>query len=450
VLSGLKALPFAMTKLTSQEFKIRSLGPAETLSPLHQLRCEAHADFITDEHCILFDYSLQKVKQAIESGMEPPTIERAGPRERIFFQPSRTVAAVVTCGGLCPGLNDVIRGLVMTLNYSYGVRTIYGIPYGYEGFIPRYGHEPLNLTPDLVSDLHADGGSLLGSSRGHQSRKEIVDQLIELKVNILFVIGGDGTLRGAQDIVAEVAERDLKISVVGIPKTIDNDLEYMDKSFGFETAFAEAVRSVRCAHMEAKGSPNGIGLVKLMGRESGFIAAFAALAENSVNYVLIPEVPFHLDGKHGLFKCLENRLSGRGHAVVVVAEGAGQHLMQSEGGKDASGNAKFGDIGPFLKKQIEGHFRAIDKEVNLKYIDPSYVIRSVPASPQDAIYCLRLAQNAVHAAMGGKTNMVVGRWHGHFVNLPMEVVTVRRRKVNPQGDLWLSVLESTGQPAEFR
>jgi 6-phosphofructokinase 1 len=278
----------------------------------------------------------------------------------------------------------------------------------------------------------------------------MVDKLVELDIDILFVIGGDGTLRGASAIVEEVAARGLKISVVGIPKTIDNDLEYTDKCFGFETAFAEAVRIVRCANSEAKGHPNGIGLVKLMGRDSGFIAAFAAIADNSVNYVLVPEVPFELEGKDGLLACLESRLTGRGHAVIVVAEGAGQHLMQNDpSAKDASGNAKFGDIGPFLKKQIESHFKAKGKEINLKYIDPSYVIRSVPASPQDAIYCLRLAQHAVHASMAGKTNMVVGRWHGHHVNLPISVVTVRRRKLGLQGDLWLSVLEATGQPARF-
>ena len=441
-----------MTKITRHDFDIPNLGPAEFMSPLQRLRCEANAEFMTDDgHRVLFDYSLDKVADAIENGTEPATIERAGARERIFFNPAQTICAVVTCGGLCPGLNDVIRGLVLTLNYGYGVRTIYGIPYGYEGFIPRYGHTPLHLTPDFVSDLNQDGGSILGSSRGPQSKAEIVDFLVEYRINVLFVIGGDGTLRGAQDIVAEVSKRKLNISVVGIPKTIDNDLEFMDKSFGFETAFAEAVRTVRCAHIEAQGYPNGVGLVKLMGRDSGFIAAFAALAENSVNYVLIPEVPFQLTGKHGLLSCLEDRLSRRGHAVVVVAEGAGQHLMQNDpSAKDASGNAKYGDIGPFRKKQIETHFKSSNKEISIKYIDPSYVIRSVPASPQDAIYCLRLAQNAVHAAMAGKTNMVVGRWHGHFVNLPMPVVTVRRRKVNPHGDLWLTVLEATGQPAEFK
>lgn len=441
-----------MTKITRHDFDIQNLGPAEFLSPLQRLRYEADAEFVTDDyHRVLFDYSLEKVQGALEAGTEPATIERSGARERIYHNPAQTIAAVVTCGGLCPGLNDVIRGIVLTLNYSYGVRTIYGIPYGYEGFIPKHGRSLIHLTPELVSDLNQDGGSILGSSRGPQSPKDMVDFLVSHRINILFVIGGDGTLRGAQDIVAEVTARGLKISVIGIPKTIDNDLEFMDKCFGFETAFAEAVRTVRCAHSEAKGYPNGVGLVKLMGRDSGFIAAFAALAENCVNFVLIPEVPFQLQGRHGLLSCLEDRLARRGHAVVVVAEGAGQHLMQGHaGGTDASGNLKYGDIGPFLKKSVETHFKSAGKEINIKYIDPSYVIRSVPASPQDAIFCLRLAQNAVHAGMAGKTNMVVGRWHSHFVNLPMRVVTVRRRKVNPQGDLWLTVLEATGQPAVFR
>lgn len=441
-----------MSKMIRHDFDIQNLGPAEFASPLQRVRYEMDAEFMTDDdHRVLFDHSPEKVRDCIENGTDPVTIEHAGARERIFFNPAQTICAVVTCGGLCPGLNDVIRGLVLTLNYGYGVRTIYGIPYGYEGFVSRCGHTPINLTPDSVSHLNQEGGSVLGSSRGPQSKKEIVDFLVEYRINVLFVIGGDGTLRGAQNIVTEITSRDLKISVVGIPKTIDNDLEFMDMSFGFETAFAEAVNTVRCAHNEAKGYPNGVGLVKLMGRDSGFIAAFAALAENSVNYVLIPEVPFQLTGKHGLFACLEDRLSRRGHAVVVVAEGAGQHLMQGHaGGTDASGNLKFGDIGPFLKKQIETHFKEIEKQINIKYIDPSYVIRSVPALPQDAIFCLRLAQNAVHAGMAGKTNMVVGRWHGHYVNLPMCVVTRRRRKVNPQGDLWVTVLEATGQPVEFK
>ena len=440
-----------MTKITRGDFEIQNLGHAIYPSPMEALRQESNANFVSDDrHRILFDHSLERVTSTMENGNEPVTIERSGPRERIFFDPAKTKCAVVTCGGLCPGINDVIRGLVMTLTYSYGVTTIYGIPCGYEGFVDRYKHPIVNLTPKFVSNIHNDGGSVLGTSRGPQAREEIVDKLVQLGVDILFVIGGDGTLRGASGIVEEISRRGLGISVVGVPKTIDNDLEYIDKSFGFETAFAEAVRIVRCAHSEARGHANGVGLVKVMGRDSGFIAAYAALAENCVNYVLIPEVPTHLEGNNGLLAHLEKRLSGCGHAVVVVAEGAGQHLMESEPpANDASGNEKYSDIGPFLKKQIETHFKTSEKEITVKYIDPSYIIRSVPASPQDSIYCLRLAQHAVHAAMAGKTNMVVGRWHGHHVNLPIKVVTVRRRKVSLQGDLWLSVLEATGQPAQF-
>jgi len=440
-----------MPKITRHHFDIENLGAARHTSPLQAIRDEASSGFVTDNgHRVLFDHSLNRVRASMENNEEPITIERSGPRQQIFFDPAKTTCAVVTCGGLCPGINDVIRGLVMTLNYAYGVKTIHGIRYGYEGFIGRYGHPVMELTPDLVSNLHTQGGSVLGTSRGPQRKEEIVDKLVELGVDILFVIGGDGTLRGAAGVVEEITARNLAISVIGIPKTIDNDLEYMDKSFGFDTAFAEAVRVVRCAHSEAKGHPNGVGLVKVMGRDSGFIAAFTALADNSVNYVLIPEIPFRLEGEKGLLKHLELRLTGRGHAVVIVAEGAGQELVHADAGAtDASGNARFGDIGTFLKREIEGHFKSLEKEITVKYIDPSYEIRSVPASPQDAIYCLRLAQHAVHAGMAGKTNMVVGRWHGHHVNLPISAVTVRRRKVSLQGDLWLSVLEATGQPPQF-
>ncbi len=267
---------------------------------------------------------------------------------------------------------------------------------------------------------------------------------------MLFVIGGDGTMRGAKEIVDEVARRKLTISVVGLPKTIDNDFVYLDKSFGFETAFAEAVRVIRCAHAEAKAGVNGIGLVKLMGRESGFIAAHAALAEACVNFVLIPEVPFQLDGKFGLLRCLERRLADRGHAVIVAAEGAGQEFaLRHNSATDASGNRRLFDIGPFLKEKIESHFGALNIETNLKYIDPSYVVRSVPANAQDEFFCTLLAQHAVHAAMAGKTGLVVGRWHEHFIHLPMALVVGRRRRVDPCGDLWMAVLQSTGQPAYF-
>ncbi|GAI89791.1 unnamed protein product, partial [marine sediment metagenome] len=268
---------------------------------------------------------------------------------------------------------------------------------------------------DVVA-IHKLGGSLLGSSRGKQDPRKIVEFLEKQKIDILFVVGGDGTLRAALEITREIERRKQKISLIGIPKTIDNDILHIDQSFGFETAFSEAVRSIVSAHNEARGVPNGIGLVKVMGRYSGFIACHAALAMNDVNFVLIPEVPFRLYGENGFLEALKQRLLHRKHAVIVVAEGAGQGLIkEKELGSDASGNLRLKDIGLFLKERINAYFKEIKMEANLKYIDPSYMIRSVPASPQDSIYCLRLAEYAVHAAMSGRTKMVVGRRHGFFV-----------------------------------
>jgi 6-phosphofructokinase 1 len=396
--------------------------------------------FKSDAERILYD------NQVMQLGPEPLSFEEAGAREMIYFEPSRTTVGVVTCGGLCPGLNDIIRGIVNQCHHQYGITRIYGFRYGYEGLVQRYGHTPVMLKPASVAQAHNFGGTLLGSSRGKQDIGEMVDTLEDMGVDILFVIGGDGTLRGAAEIVKEIEVRGLKKAVVGIPKTIDNDIMYLDKSFGFETAFAAAVQAVKCAYTEATGAVNGIGLVKLMGRDSGFIACFAALAGSNVDFVLIPEVPFELEGQNGLLENLRYRLAKRGSAVIVVAEGAGQHLMKVNSATDASGNQRYGDIGLFLKDRVNDFFKERRMEVNLKYIDPSYIVRSVPANPADNVYCSRLAQSAVHAAVAGKTGMLVGRWHSSFVNLPLELVIHGRRKVDPAQELWHSVLESTGQP----
>jgi 6-phosphofructokinase 1 len=429
------------------ETTIESLGACQFRSPLHRI-ASSNVHYRTDTDRVLMDDNWSNAAQNDVTGRI--SFEMAGPREHIFFDPSHTTAGIVTCGGLCPGLNDVIRSLVMELVFRYGVTRVHGFRYGYEGLIPRYGHSPMPLKPNALDAIHAFGGSILGTSRGPQDVPEMVDFLEELDVNILFVVGGDGSLRGANEISREIQRRGQKRSVVGIPKTIDNDIMYLDKSFGFETAFAEAVKAVTCAHVESLGSRNGIGLVKLMGRDSGFIACFAALAGSVVNFVLIPEVRFDLDGPRGLLEALYYRVARRKHAVIVVAEGAGQHLMEGTGhAVDASGNRKQGDIGIFLKERIGAFFKERHMECNVKYIDPSYIIRSVPASPQDNVYCSRLAQNAVHAAMAGKTGMLVGRWHGTFIHLPLEVVTKGRRKVDLGGELWHSVLENTGQPGEL-
>ena len=439
--------------LQAKDLEIKTLGPCKIDSPLGKLVTDRRPSYhnVDEADRVLFDDTASALAARGLPVEELPAFEPAGARRRIFFDPSKTRAGIVTCGGLCPGLNDVIRALVLELNHLYGVKKIHGFCNGYQGFIAKYRRPTLELTSDFVSGLSEHGGTILGTSRGEQDPGEMVDCLERMGINVLFVVGGDGTLRGALRIAREVADRGSKIAIVGIPKTIDNDIMYIDQSFGFQTAFSVASESIRSAHVEAQASPNGVGLVKLMGRHSGFIACYASLAKCDANFVLIPEVPFRLEGEGGFLNHLRDRIARRGHAVVVVAEGAGQDLMQQAGrATDASGNVRLGDIGVFLKGEIEQYFQRIGMELNLKYIDPSYAIRSGPANPYDSVYCIRLAHNAVHAAMSGRTEMVVGRWHGRFVHIPMATAIRERNRVDPDGDLWMSVLESTGQPREFK
>jgi 6-phosphofructokinase 1 len=399
--------------------------------------------FVTDDERILYDSHTSKIQQCLEKGIQLPAMELAGPREKIYFDPSKLKCGIVTCGGICPGVNDVIRSLVMSLFHHYGVKTIYGFPYGFEGLSWRYGHTPRELTPQKVNYIHGMGGSLLGSSRGPQDISEMVDTLDRMNVQMLFAIGGDGTLKGAGALAAEIETRGLKISIIGIPKTIDNDISFIEKSFGFETAVTEASKIINSAHIEATGARNGIGLVKLMGRDSGFIAAYSVLADNNVNFCLIPESPFSLEG---FLSALRERLERRGHAVIVVAEGAAQELMTQSIETDASGNTRLCDIGVFLKDAISRHFKELGITANLKYIDPSYTIRSVPATPHDSAFCLLLGHNAVHAGMSGRTNMVVGYWKGEFTHVPISLAVSKRKKIDPEGWFWSTVLASTGQP----
>lgn len=429
--------------------EIETLGETQVRSPLRH-GGPAGVRFRSDRDRVLLDDTVAAVDAAVAAGERPASFEIAGPREKIFFDPARMTAGIITCGGICPGLNDVIQSIVMELSLGYQVTKIFGFRYGFEGLIPRYGHTPLQLRPEALSNIHNFGGTILGASRGPQNPAEMADLLEEMNVGLLFVIGGDGTFRGAAELSDEIRRRGSARSVIGIPKTIDNDIMYLDKSFGFETAFAEAVKSIDSANVESMGCRNGIGLVKLMGRDSGFIASFASLVGNSVDFVLIPEVPFQLDGPRGLLEALSYKLATQKKAVIVVAEGAGQDLMSElSGALDASGNRKHADIGVFLKQRISAFFNERRTAHSLKYIDPGYLIRSVPASPQDNVYCSRLAQNAVHAGMAGKTSMMVGRWHGTFVHVPFAMVTHGRRKIDPQGELWHSVLETTGQPAQL-
>ncbi|MDR2076517.1 MAG: ATP-dependent 6-phosphofructokinase [Desulfovibrio sp.] len=418
---------------------ITTLGKATIPSPLPE------SSFISEEEIPLF-LDGEYLEELSGKPPLPVAFEAAGPRSRLYFDTSKTKCAVVTCGGLCPGINDVIRAIVMEAFHKYGIRTVFGIRYGLEGFIPQFAHAVEELTPARVADIHQFGGTILGSSRGPQDPEKIVDALERLNVNALFLIGGDGTMRATSVIYQEIHKRGLRISVIGIPKTIDNDISFISQSFGFETAVFKATEAIQCAHTEAIGYKNCVGIVKLMGRESGFIAAHASLALKEVNFVLIPEVPFALHGPGALLPLLAQRLDSRRHAVVVVAEGAGQHLIQAGAEKDPSGNPVLGDIADVLRREISSYLNILNMPFTIKYIDPSYTIRAVPANANDRVYCGFLGQHAVHAAMAGRTNMVVAKMMDRYVHLPMEAVTRTRRKLNVRSGYWQAVLDSIGQP----
>ncbi len=433
-------------ELTPQDFIVPTLGPATFRSPLglSTVQGDGLGNFVPDEARVLYHIETEPGRP-----LRPDlTMEVAGPREKIFFEPGQCKAAIVTCGGLCPGLNNVIRSAFLELHHRYGVPAVLGIRYGYQGLNPAKGPPPLLLTPEYVERIHNYGGTVLRSSRGPEEPAVIVDFLQEKGINLLFCLGGDGTQRGTHAIAMEARRRGAKIAVVGIPKTIDNDLPFVWRSFGYGTALEKAREAINCAHTEARDAPNGIGLVKLMGRHSGFIAAGAALASQEANFVLIPEVRLPLEGPGGLLDALQKRIAARRHAVIVVAEGAGQHLFACEKDEcDASGNRKLHDIGVFLRDRISQYFKAAGIPINLKYIDPSYIIRSGPANSDNALLCDAMARHAVHAAMAGKTDMLIGVEHGEFLHVPICTAVAQKKYLSPESDFWQRVIESTGQPA---
>jgi 6-phosphofructokinase 1 len=424
--------------------RVSVLGPPRVPSPL---RISNRAAFVDDHSYVLRD--IEGPRRPRKGA--PRAFEKAGPRAQIFFEPKKVTVGIVSAGGICPGINDVIRAIVLELHHGYGVERIFGFRFGFAGLDSTSGYEPIVLEPATVRDIHARAGSMLGTSRGPRDASLMVDTLERLGVDVLLVIGGDGTMRAAHALHEEVARRRLLIGVVGIPKTIDNDIPFVDKTFGFESAVATARLAIDAAHAEARSVANGVGLVKLMGRNAGFIAATATLASHDVNACLVPELPLELRGEGGFLAWLEKRVTLRGHAVVVIAEGCASAILESPLSLDASGNVSFAspdqDVGRCVTRAIEDHFASRKLPLTLKYIDPSYMLRATRASGEDAVFCDALARDAVHAAMAGKTDVMVGRCHRCFTHVPLELMLAHRKCIDPGGDLWREVVEATGQPS---
>ena len=389
-----------------------------------------------------------RIPEHIEVGGDPGLqFELAGPRAKLYFDGKNTRAAMVTCGGLCPGLNNVVRSLFLELHYGYDVSEVLGFRGGYSGLDPDCGVEPVTVTPEFVDCIHQQGGTVLSSSRGPVDISRAVDNLIARGINILFTIGGDGTQRGANDLYQEARKRGHALAVVGVPKTIDNDVTFVSRTFGFTSAVEEAKRVLDCAHTEARSVNRGVGLVKLMGRHAGFVTAAAVVASQDVNFALIPEVPFKLEA---FLAALKERLCAKSHAVIAVAEGAGQDLLKADKSKcDVSGNVKLEDIGLFLREKIDIYFKAEGSPVVLRYFDPSYQVRSCAANCEDALLCDLYARHAVHAAMAGKTGLVIGFLHERFIHVPIELLAKKIKRIDPATGWWHAVLAATGQPDRF-
>jgi 6-phosphofructokinase 1 len=422
------------------DLTIETLGECNHTSPLAGRRTR----FVKPQERVIQPSLTSDLAYYLSHDLPVPGFELAGAREKIFFDPSIVRCGVITCGGLCPGLNHVIRSVTLTALETYKVQQVLGFRYGFSGLSANSPMPPIDLNSDSVRNIQDLPGTILGSSRGPQSPSEMVDTLQKYGINMLFTIGGEGTLQGASLLVDEIKKRKLPIAVVSIPKTIDNDLSCIERSFGFATAVEAAKEVLNAAHAEASSAYNGVGLVKLMGRHSGFIAAHATLATANVNFCLVPELPFELDM---FLEALEQRLRHRSHAVIVVGEGAGQDLIEGDSNeRDPSGNVRLKDIGSFLLKKINDHFKNRSTPLTIKYIDPSYTIRSLPANAVDSEFCVLLGQCAVHAAMAGCTNMVIGSWNQHFTHIPNRVVVKTRKQLNLMGETWQTILEITHQP----
>jgi len=412
--------------------EITHLGEARFKSPVRRT---------VEDHLRVPEHILSHPGSSVKPGLQ---FELAGPRKRIFFDPAKTKAGIVTCGGLCPGLNDVIRSVFLELYHAYGVKEIYGFRGGYQGLDPDCPNKPVPLTRAFVDDIHKEGGTVLGTSRGPVDVARAVDHLVDLGINMLFTIGGDGTQKGGNAFFQEARKRGYALSVVGIPKTIDNDVAFVTRTFGYLTAVQEATIVLDRAHTEARSVENGISLVKLMGRHAGFIAAGATVASQDVNFTLVPEVPFKLEGEKGFLPALKERILDRKHALIVVAEGAGQDLLETTGERDPSGNVILNDIGIYLRRRIEEYFKMEKIPFVIRYFDPSYIIRSSRANAEDSILCDLFARNAVHAAMAGKTGLVIGYLHDMFIHVPIDLLAGRSKRLDINGFAWNAVLAATG------
>ncbi|MBA3539981.1 MAG: ATP-dependent 6-phosphofructokinase [Deltaproteobacteria bacterium] len=347
-----------------------------------------------------------------------------------------TRIGILTGGGDCPGLNGVIRAVTLHANQTYGWEVV-GIRNGFEGL---YEEEYVDLSPATVQHILPRGGTMLGSSNRANpfaypvklpdGRVEIHDvstrclaNLHKLSLHGLIVVGGDGTMSFSQKFIARGATR-----IVGVPKTIDNDLEATEYTVGFQTAVEVVVDAIERLHTTAE-SHERIMVVEVMGRYAGWIALTSALA-GGAHVCLIPEIEYDPDRVVEAF----HRRHGRGvsFSIVVVAEGA----RQRGGGSsvvtagDATKQEKLGGAGQKLAELIE---QRTDYEVRTTVL--GHVQRGGSPCAFDRELATRFGVKAVELIADGQFGNVAALEHGRIVAKPIATAVKKLKLIDPTGEL---------------
>lgn len=329
---------------------------------------------------------------------------------------------ILTAGGDCPGLNAVIRGIVKTATYA-GVET-YGFLQGYKGL---YENRFIQLSPANTSDIIARGGTILGSNNKTNifampekdehgevvlvdKSFEVVERLKRDQYDCLIIIGGDGSLKSARDFTRR------GLNVIGVPKTIDNDVPDTDTTFGFHTAVGVATEAIDRIRTTAE-SHGRILVLEVMGRYAGWIALAAGVA-GGADTVLIPEIPY--DFNSIINKINRRKAVGKDYSIIVVAEGAkpiGGDLAVKSIVKDSPDSVRLGGAGDFVAREIEKLIGQEARSTSLGYIQ-----RGGDTCPYDRILSTEYGTMAMQMAIEEKFNNMVTMLNGKLTYVSLEKV----------------------------
>lgn len=433
------------------------------------------------------------------------TMPEAGPRRYVSYpQKNQLKVGILVSGGIAPGINAVISGIIarhhayqawsQKINKNYALE-ILGYSEALKGLL-HAGRPAVPLDLKTVREAVNHGGSILPTARADElldledpkqrdgALDKVTSRLINQQIDILYIIGGDGSMRAAHAISCRARRNPInELSVIGIPKTMDNDILWVWQSFGFLSAVEFAKQAILQLHTEVMSNPR-LCVIQLFGSDSGFVVSHAALASGVCDAVLIPEVNFTLKQLSGYIRY---RLQDRPHsdkpyggivalaetaipldwreyvsATAEVADGSEKVILtpeelraietfESHGRRvhgqtpDALRSGGLRLVSQILQREIRklgdrwSSYRVFTNE-------PRHLIRSIEPSVSDVIFAQRLGTLAVDNAMAGYHDFMISQWLTEYVLVPLKLVVLGRKRVPEHGIFWKSVRASTGQP----